>query len=81
MKKLTSRTVLLVALTVASLGSYLYLNSLSSEELRAVQPIKIEQEAASPVDRSDIEHEEVRLPGVTLVKTVFEFGKRLVYNY
>ena len=76
MKKLIARTALMAALTVASLGSYLYLNSISTD----VQPERTKQ-VNTPLKNGQLEEEEVRLPGVTLVKTVFHLGKRFVTNY
>lgn len=74
MKKLIARTTLLVALTVASLGSYLYLNSITTD-------VRVEGQVTTPLKNGQLEEEEVRLPGATLVKTVFQLGKRFVTNY
>ena len=80
MKKFQARTILLAFLTAASLGSYLYLNSISAEHLSSRVPqIKIEQDV-TPAEEANGEGEEVRLPGATLKKIVFQFGERFISN-
>ncbi len=71
MKKSSTRTVLFCLLIAASLGSYIYLNSLS------VQSVPYEQAA---IEEEDMESgdAEIILPDIQLLKKVVETGRRLI---
>ncbi len=74
MKKINTRTVLVALLMVASLCSYIYLNTVefSTESASAVQTEEEESEMFSDTPQ------EMVLPDVQLLRKVIESGKRLL---
>lgn len=72
MKKSITRTVLFSLLMGASIGSYIYLNSLS--------PVPFEQPVTEKEYEEDAESgdAEVILPDIHLIKKVVETGRRLI---
>ncbi|MCB0559250.1 MAG: hypothetical protein H6573_18025 [Lewinellaceae bacterium] len=74
MKKSSTRTVLFSLLISASIGSYIYLNSLSSPMVSFDQAAGVE-EYEEDIESNDAE---IILPDVHLIKKVIETGKRLI---
>ena len=74
MKKSSTRTVLFCLLIAASIGSYIYLNSLSSPMVSFEQTTDLE-EFEEDIESNDAE---IILPDIHLVKKVIETGKRLI---
>ena len=74
MKKSSTRTVLFCLLIAASIGSYIYLNSLSSPMVSFDQAAGVE-EYEEDIESNDAE---IILPDVHLIKKVIETGKRLI---
>ena len=74
MKKSSTRTVLFSLLISASIGSYIYLNSLSSPMVSFEQTTDLE-EFEEDIESNDAE---IILPDIHLVKKVIETGKRLI---
>lgn len=80
MKKLTTRTLLVALMVAASLGSYVYLNTLtpsvttpSSDETIDVQSNELKEEI-----QEQAKEVEVSLPDVMLLQKVIEIGKRFL---
>lgn len=80
MKKLTTRTLLVALMVAASLGSYVYLNTVapsvttpSSDEIIDVQPNELEEELQEQAKEVD-----VSLPDVMLLQKVIKIGKRFL---
>jgi hypothetical protein len=75
MKKLSARAVILFFLIVASLCSYIYLNTVQtgySDSLIVKEKVE---------ENLELEEEgTIVLPDVTLMKRAFELGKRFVHN-
>ena len=74
MKKSSTRTVLFCLLIAASIGSYIYLNSLSSPMVSFEQTTDLE-EFEEDIESNDAE---IILPDIHLVKKIIETGKRLI---
>ena len=74
MKKSSTRTVLFCLLIAASIGSYIYLNSLSSPMVSFEQTTDLE-EFEEDIESNDAE---IILPDIHLVKKINETGKRLI---
>ena len=74
MKKSSTRTVLFCLLIAASIGSYIYLNSLSSPMASFEQTTDLE-EFEEDIESNDAE---IILPDIHLIKKVVETGKRLL---
>ncbi|MCB9265695.1 MAG: hypothetical protein H6558_11755 [Lewinellaceae bacterium] len=71
MKKSSTRTVLFCLLLAASIGSYIFLNSVSSTATSYEQ-------AADQEEYEEASDAKVILPDIHLVKKVIETGKRLI---
>ena len=74
MKKSVTRTVLLSLLIAASIGSYIYLNSVSPGAFSYEQAVS-EEEYEENMESNDAE---IILPDIHLIKKVVETGKRLL---
>lgn len=80
MKKLTTRTLLVALMVAASLGSYVYLNTVtpsvatpSSDETIDVQSNELKEEI-----QEQAKEVEVSLPDVMLLQKVIKIGKRFL---
>ncbi|MCO6476511.1 MAG: hypothetical protein J5I94_07810 [Phaeodactylibacter sp.] len=73
MKKSSTRTVLFSLLIAASLGSYIYLHSLSGQPV--YEQAATEEEYNEDIESSDAE---IILPDIQLIKKAVETGRRLI---
>ncbi|PHN06180.1 hypothetical protein [Flavilitoribacter nigricans] len=78
MKKQTARTVLVALVVLASLVSYIYLNTVelntSSEKATQYQLMENEEQ----LDEETVTNTKLYLPEVALIKKVIETGKSLI---
>lgn len=76
MKKTSTRSVIIVLLTAASIGSFLYLKCVSGGmDLKDSVGIAMESPADAAEESSA---SEITLPDVRLLKNVVETGKRFI---
>lgn len=79
MKKSTARNIALSFLVSASLGSYVYLNTVEpccAEGDSAIE--KFEWQAESIEENLDDQTQNIKLPDVMLIEKVIEIGKRFI---
>lgn len=75
MKKLNTRTLLLTLLVIASIASYVYLNTVTTAQGPAnAQKLELRQEFPK-MDGREFETEEVSIPAVTVLKKLFRMGR------
>lgn len=75
MKKLSARTVLLVLLAITSLLSYVYLNTLETEEPSSV----LEENSIDRDEEEDmLDGQQLRLPEIQTIKKAIEAGRRFL---
>ncbi|MCH2084377.1 MAG: hypothetical protein MK226_18410 [Saprospiraceae bacterium] len=72
MKKITTRTVIVVMLIVASLCSYIYLNTMEVSTPMGVTTEQLEEQELSGTTN------EMVLPDVKILERILESGKRLL---
>lgn len=72
MKKITTRTVIVVMLIVASLCSYIYLNT-----MEVAMPIEVTTEQLEEQEISGTT-KEMMLPDMKILTRILELGKRLL---
>ncbi|MEN0006135.1 MAG: hypothetical protein AAF798_18435 [Bacteroidota bacterium] len=75
MKKLSTRTVLIILLVVASLSSYVFLSTRATSYTATPNTELTEEQAIQEEVDSE---QEIILPDVQLLKKAIEAGKRLV---
>lgn len=74
MRKLSTRSILLICLIIVSLSSYIYLNTVSIEtNLPTSEELPQGAEAAP-----ETEERELLLPDVQFIKKALETGKRFI---
>ena len=78
MRKLSTRSVLLVLLVVASICSYIYLNTVTVSSPGTSASNDPEIENVSEMDEIESEQQELVLPDVQMIKKILETGKRLI---
>ncbi|MEM1217373.1 MAG: hypothetical protein AAGH79_00600 [Bacteroidota bacterium] len=71
MRRINTRTILVALLALASICSYAYLSSMSSQ----VEASSLEVEAT---EAESTDQAELLMPDVHMVKKVLELGKRIV---
>ena len=74
MRKLSTRSILLICLIIVSLSSYIYLNTVSVE---ANSPTS-EELLPQSEEEVDTEKRELLLPDVEFIKKALETGKRFI---
>lgn len=75
MRKVTTRTVVVLLLASMSLVSYIYLNTVASN---SSAPSPDDQSEAEAKELKALEEVEATLPDVMLLKKVIEVGKRIL---
>lgn len=75
MRKLTARTVVVFLLATMSLGSYIYLNTVTPNSDPLPSDNKLEAEVK---ELESLENVDAGLPDILLLKKVIEIGKRIV---
>lgn len=75
MRKSTTRTVVVLLLVSTSLGSYIFLNTVSP---KSVEPSSDEQTEQKANELKALENVDAVLPDVMLLKKIIEVGKRIV---
>ena len=77
MKKLNSRSILFILLVAASIVSYIYLNTVSVENLQSTAEIEA-VEADKELEGLDAQQKEIFLPDVRILKKAIDTGRRLI---
>jgi hypothetical protein len=75
MRKLTTRTLVVLFLSGMSLSSYIYLNTVASNSSRPSSDEKIEAELK---ELKAAENLDAVLPDIMLLKKIYEVGKRIL---
>ena len=75
MKKMTTRTVIAVMLIVASLCSYIYLNTMEVATPMGATTEQLDEQELNDMDGTP---KEVALPDVEILERILESGKRLL---
>ena len=78
MRKLSTRSVLLVLLVVASICSYIYLNTVTVSSSGTSASNDPDIENVSEMNEIESQQQELVLPDVTMIKKILETGKRLI---
>ena len=78
MRKLSTRSVLLVLLVVASISSYIYLNTVTVSSSGTSASNDPDIENVSEMNEIESQQQELVLPDVTMIKKILETGKRLI---
>ncbi|MFN7115909.1 MAG: hypothetical protein ACK4TA_03870 [Saprospiraceae bacterium] len=74
MRKVTTRTVVVMLLATMSLSSYVFLNTVTPKSSTPAND-KVESEAN---ELKALENVDIMLPDVMLLKKIYEVGKRIV---
>lgn len=78
MKKSTARNIILTCVMTASLGSYIYLNTVASSSLdEANTSVKLELQPQSMQEEIE-EQSRLQLPDVMIIKKAIEIGKKFI---
>lgn len=75
MKKLTTRTIVVLFLVGMSFSSYIFLNTVTPNVTTPAAHVKSEVEQN---ELKALENVEMVLPDLMLLKSVFEVGKRII---
>jgi hypothetical protein len=79
MKKSTARNIVLTFLVAASLGSYIYLNTVEPCCTQEDSPLnKLEWKAEGIEENLDDHPQGLKLPDLMLIEKVIEIGKRFI---